>query len=283
MSAGGLGGGARRGDADVRRRRLSRMDGGRRSAGPGVACVANTTSVGRGRPSRLTVRRLSSYCLTWRRTRGSSAGIRADVDARRRSCGSSTPPRRARAVGHRPRSPSTTSPASRACRGRRSTACSPAARTCSSRRCGCTSSRSSSPCSQREVDGATSLEDLLVRTVVTRHPAAARRRPPRPDAGLRARRAWSAAHRRGPAADHPLRRRAAPAARRRPYLPRADVADADRRAVARLTISYFLAPSDVVDLGDEESARRFLAPLVALFGHERTHQARLQPSQGALP
>ena len=32
--------------------------------------------------------------------------------------------------------------------------------------------------------------------------------------------------------------------------------------LSRLTISYFLAPSDVVDLGDADSARRFLAPLI---------------------
>jgi AcrR family transcriptional regulator len=33
--------------------------------------------------------------------------------------------------------------------------------------------------------------------------------------------------------------------------------------LSRLTISYFLAPSDRVDLGDPGSARRFLAPLIA--------------------
>lgn len=32
--------------------------------------------------------------------------------------------------------------------------------------------------------------------------------------------------------------------------------------LSRLTISYFLAPSDVVDLGDEESARHFLCPFI---------------------
>ena len=32
--------------------------------------------------------------------------------------------------------------------------------------------------------------------------------------------------------------------------------------LARLTISYFLAPSDTVDLGDEGSARAFLTPLI---------------------
>jgi AcrR family transcriptional regulator len=35
--------------------------------------------------------------------------------------------------------------------------------------------------------------------------------------------------------------------------------------LARLVISYFLAPSDVVDLGDPESARAFLVPLLAPF------------------
>ena len=66
------------------------------------------------------------------------------------------------------------------------------------------------------------------------------------------------------------------------YLPRADALTLID-VLSRLTISYFLAPSDVVDLGDPESARRFLAPLVAVFGQGRTNQARLQPSQGALP
>lgn len=33
--------------------------------------------------------------------------------------------------------------------------------------------------------------------------------------------------------------------------------------LARLTISYFLAPSPLVDLGDPESARHFLEPLIA--------------------
>jgi hypothetical protein len=32
--------------------------------------------------------------------------------------------------------------------------------------------------------------------------------------------------------------------------------------LSRLTISYFLAPSELVDLGDPSSARRFLAPLI---------------------
>ncbi len=43
--------------------------------------------------------------------------------------------------------------------------------------------------------------------------------------------------------------------------------------LARLTISYFLAPSDTVDLGDDASARTFLAPFLA----------HMPTSQGALP
>ncbi len=38
--------------------------------------------------------------------------------------------------------------------------------------------------------------------------------------------------------------------------------------LARLTISYFLAPSDSVDLGDEASARAFLTPLIRSTLHE---------------
>jgi AcrR family transcriptional regulator len=46
-----------------------------------------------------------------------------------------------------------------------------------------------------------------------------------------------------------------------PYLDR-EQARALIDVLARLTISYFLAPSDTVDLGDEESARTFLAPFL---------------------
>ena len=46
-----------------------------------------------------------------------------------------------------------------------------------------------------------------------------------------------------------------------PYLDR-EQARAVIDMLARLTISYFLAPSDTVDLGDEESARAFLAPIL---------------------
>lgn len=35
--------------------------------------------------------------------------------------------------------------------------------------------------------------------------------------------------------------------------------------LARLVISYFLAPSDTVDLGDEDSARAFIRPFLAPF------------------
>jgi hypothetical protein len=35
--------------------------------------------------------------------------------------------------------------------------------------------------------------------------------------------------------------------------------------LARLVISYFLAPSDTVDLGEPESARAFLSPLLAPY------------------
>jgi len=49
-----------------------------------------------------------------------------------------------------------------------------------------------------------------------------------------------------------------------PYLERAR-ARAVIDVLARLTISYFLAPSDDVDLGDEASARLFLTPLLQPF------------------
>lgn len=43
--------------------------------------------------------------------------------------------------------------------------------------------------------------------------------------------------------------------------------------LARLTISYFLAPSSEVDLGDEESARAFLRPVIAVLAPESTATA----------
>jgi hypothetical protein len=41
--------------------------------------------------------------------------------------------------------------------------------------------------------------------------------------------------------------------------------------LARLVISYFLAPSDDVDLGDEQSARAFLRPLITVMTVTVTH------------
>jgi AcrR family transcriptional regulator len=41
--------------------------------------------------------------------------------------------------------------------------------------------------------------------------------------------------------------------------------------LARLVISYFLAPSDHVDLGDEQSARAFLRPLIGAMTLTVTH------------
>jgi AcrR family transcriptional regulator len=49
-----------------------------------------------------------------------------------------------------------------------------------------------------------------------------------------------------------------------PYLSRHD-SRALIDVLARLTISFFLAPSDHVDLGDEASARAFLAPVLRAF------------------
>ena len=49
-----------------------------------------------------------------------------------------------------------------------------------------------------------------------------------------------------------------------PYLTRGQsVALVD--VLSRLTISYFLAPSELVDLGDPDSARQFLAPLITVL------------------
>ncbi len=49
-----------------------------------------------------------------------------------------------------------------------------------------------------------------------------------------------------------------------PYLDRDD-ARALVDVLARLVISYFLAPSEAVDLGDEDSARAFIRPLLQPF------------------
>ena len=47
--------------------------------------------------------------------------------------------------------------------------------------------------------------------------------------------------------------------------------------LSRLTISYFLAPSGVVDLGDEDSARLFLCPFIeTLLRHHDVRPTNLQ-------
>jgi len=52
-----------------------------------------------------------------------------------------------------------------------------------------------------------------------------------------------------------------------PYLARDD-ARVVIDVLARLTISYFLAPSELVDLGDERSAAAFLAPLIDVLTNQ---------------
>ena len=47
--------------------------------------------------------------------------------------------------------------------------------------------------------------------------------------------------------------------------------------VARLVISYFLAPSPVVDFGDEQSARQFLRPFLPVLTDLRAPTQELQP------
>ena len=111
------------------------------------------------------------------------------------------------------------------------------------------------------LDGAADLEDLLVRSVVHATARAARRPAPRADAGLRAgrhaRRSSPSTGCRGSSAWPPC------------SSPRSSTATcrAARRArlvelLARLVISYFLAPSDHVDLGDPESARAFIRAFI---------------------
>lgn len=57
-----------------------------------------------------------------------------------------------------------------------------------------------------------------------------------------------------------------------PYLDRV-AARAVIDVLSRLTISYFLAPSDAVDLGDPDSARAFLAPFIETLAahHQENH------------
>ena len=91
------------------------------------------------------------------------------------------------------------------------------------------------------------------------HPAAARRRAPRADARRRARRGAARSSPstacRGSSASPTTFLAPLP----EPYLAARRRADAHRRAV-RLTISYFLAPSDVVDLGDADVGRAPSSP-----------------------
>jgi AcrR family transcriptional regulator len=54
-----------------------------------------------------------------------------------------------------------------------------------------------------------------------------------------------------------------------PYLSQSEAATAIDLLV-RLTISYFLAPSDTIDLGDPDSARQFIQPGLAALAFART-------------
>jgi AcrR family transcriptional regulator len=56
-----------------------------------------------------------------------------------------------------------------------------------------------------------------------------------------------------------------------PYVGRA-AGNALIDVLSRLTISYFLAPSDVVDLGDVESARGFLGPFIETLTEHPLHR-----------
>ena len=107
------------------------------------------------------------------------------------------------------------------------------------------------------LDGAVDFEDLLVRCVVHATARAARRPAPGADAGLRARRHARPAHRRRCAAHHPGRH-ACSSPRWSTATCRAASGARLVELLARLVISYFLAPSDHVDLGEPESARTFI-------------------------
>lgn len=65
-----------------------------------------------------------------------------------------------------------------------------------------------------------------------------------------------------------------------PYLSR-DEARLVIDVLSRLTISYFLAPSDLIDLGDEHSATAFLAPFIDMLTAHALPTSTLQ-HQGAL-
>jgi AcrR family transcriptional regulator len=110
------------------------------------------------------------------------------------------------------------------------------------------------------VEGADSLEELLVRTVV------AATRELRADEALALMLASEPGSVLGNLTVEGLPRivrfaNAFLAPLAEPYLDRAQ-SRAVIDVLARLTISYFLAPSDIVDLGDDESARTFLRPLL---------------------
>jgi hypothetical protein len=57
-----------------------------------------------------------------------------------------------------------------------------------------------------------------------------------------------------------------------PYLDRTDAAHLVE-VLARLVISYFLAPSELVDFGDPESARAFLTAYVLPTFDPITHRS----------
>jgi AcrR family transcriptional regulator len=56
----------------------------------------------------------------------------------------------------------------------------------------------------------------------------------------------------------------------KPHLDDADTATPFIELLVRVTLSYFLAPSDHVDLGDPDSARSFLGPAITLLSTRTT-------------
>jgi len=127
---------------------------------------------------------------------------------------------------------------------------------------------------QSEVVGANSLEDLLVRTVVT---ATRRLREDEHLALMLAAEPGTILSQLTSAGVPRIIRMATtflvPFAE--PYLSR-DQSVAVIDVLSRLTISYFLAPSEVVDLGDSDSARAFLAPFITTLAPSATYQAGVQ-------
>ncbi len=122
-----------------------------------------------------------------------------------------------------------------------------------------------------EVAGADSLEDLLVRTVVT---ATRRLREDKHLALMLAAEPGTVLSQLTSAGVPRIIRMATtflvPFAD--PYL-RREQSIAVIDVLSRLTISYFLAPSDVVDLGDEASARAFVAPFISTLAPSEPFQA----------